>query len=138
MKPLFAVQGTRPLLPLFVSGELLQGRPLGWILAGGVVRPAQVRARLWRLPSGAVVVEPSSEAGWLLGELHSGVRPEQLTLLLDLVCGDPDVKLELLRARARVEARAVTVLVPGAEGKALAAAGGVALRTGDWGRVAPG
>lgn len=138
MKPLFAVQAARPLLPLFVTGELLQGRSLGWILADGSPRAAQVRGRLWRLPSGAVVLEPNATAGWVHGDLFAGVRPEQLTLLLDLACGHPDVVLSLVRVKARLEARAVTALAPAAEGAALAAAGAVPLKVGDWRSVAPG
>jgi len=139
VKPLFGTgAGTSSVrLPFFLCGDLLRGRPLGWIFAAAATVPAQVRGRLWRLPSGAAVTQPDPAGGWIQGEVVQDPRAEQIALALDLLCGDPQLALALHRVRARVGARAVLVQVPGATSEALGAAGATPLRTGDWVRVAP-
>jgi gamma-glutamylcyclotransferase (GGCT)/AIG2-like uncharacterized protein YtfP len=136
MKPLFSAAPPTSDLPLFAYGQLLQGQPLAWAMGRSIPVEAQLRGRLWRLPSGTVMLSLDPRAGWILGELHAGPGPQVLTVLPDLL-GTHGLEPALRQARARVGMRAQLVQAWVASDDALRRVGAHPLKSGSWRRVAP-
>ncbi len=136
MKPLLGNAGLPPSSALFAYGNLLHGQSLSWVLSGSRGQPAQLRGRMWRLSSGAVLLSVDPAGIWVHGELHPQPPPRSASLLADLLAA-PGVEPRFVTARARVGLRAQAVRVWAAPAEQLRALGAHPLGTGDWTRIAP-
>jgi hypothetical protein len=136
MKPAFSAEPGHPRLPLFAFGQLLSGQPLAWIFSGARPVEAQVRGRLWRLPSGAVLISLDPAAGWVLGEIYPQ-PPAQAMRLLPSLLSSLGISPGFEQVRARVDTRAPLVQVWAAPAHQLARMGAHQLKSGNWRRIAP-
>lgn len=136
MKPLFDSGAPAGTIPVFAYGQLLQGQPLAWPFAGSFPVAAQLRGRLWRLPSGTVLLSTDPTAGWVLGELHPQPRAATLRIVSDLLIA-PEIEPAWVELRARVGTQAKLVQVWAAPAEQLRRVGAHPLRGGNWRRMAP-
>lgn len=136
MKPMFPDGAPAGDLPLFAYGQLLRGQPLAWAMGPSSPEQARLRGRLWRLPSGGVLLSLDPRAGWVLGELYSPPPSQALSVLPTLLAA-PGIEPGLERARARVGMRALLVQAWAASEDQLRRAGAHPLKGGNWRRVAP-
>lgn len=116
--------------PIFVTGACLQGAPLAWLTQGSEVLSARIRGRLWRAPSGELLISLDSSRTWIHGELIGRPSPERLRLLETFLGGRRGI-LSLQKTRARVACSAVTVELWAADPERLRTIGAVPLRCGN-------
>ncbi len=136
MKPLFADAGAAPSLALSAYGQLLQGQPLAWVLPPAGMVSAKLQGRLWRMPSGSVLLSVEPGGAWVVGELHPNPAAASLRALPGLLTA-PDVQPSFQKVRVRVGTRAQVVQVWAAPQAQLRRAGAHPLASGDWRRYAP-
>jgi len=136
VKPLFADADASPSLALFAYGQLLQGQPLAWVLPPAGMVSAKLQGRLWRMPSGAVLLSVEPRGAWVLGELHPHPAAASLRALPGLLAA-PDVQPSFQQVRVRVGTRAQLVQVWAVPEAQLIRVGAHPLASGDWRRFAP-
>ena len=134
MRPLFPAPPEQAHLPLIVYGDALRGAPLGWIFQDAKPVTGQIQGRLWRMPSGALLLALDGPTRWIEGEIHAAPTARQRMLLASLLDGE-DLGLSLLPTRARAEHRAVRVQTWAAPAAALRRQRAHALGTGRWRRL---
>jgi hypothetical protein len=136
VKPLFSATPGASHLALFAYGQLLLGQPLAWAVTGPAPTPARLRGRLWRLPSGSVLLSLDPRGGWVHGELHSEPAPISLQAIPGLLACE-GLEPSYQQVRARIGTRAQLVQVWAADPDRLARCGAHPLASGDWRRIAP-
>jgi gamma-glutamylcyclotransferase (GGCT)/AIG2-like uncharacterized protein YtfP len=136
VKPLFSEAASAGRLAMFAYGQLLQGQPLAWVLCGPAPTPARLRGRLWRLPSGSVLLSLDPRAGWVHGELHPEPAATALAAIPGLLACE-GLEPSFQQVRVRIETRAQLVQTWAVGESQLRRCGAHPLASGDWRRIAP-
>ena len=122
MRPLFGAPDPPADLPLFAWGPLVEEGEEG--------TPAQVRGRLWRLPSGEIALTLDPRGAWIEGRIAPSPVPGHARVLAAFA-GAGAHALAPLATRARVGMRAVAVVTWAGDEAILRRMGALPLRTRD-------
>ncbi len=128
------------LYPLFVYASFTCGQPHAWILADSEPVAASVKGRLWRTPSGNILLFPQGAQAardgsiWVHGELHFLVNSQKM-LLMESILGVGELGLELALIDAMVGHHARRVATWTAGRRLLKRLSAVPLKGGRWSAI---